>query len=384
MRVRFVEQGALRFTPPPSSPRGQRPIRLPPGAAALRHTEIATGKARWDLFGVSAAAQALLIFFLAWIPILYVQSPPPPRETLTMMTRPLTEYEPPQRQPITERASEPQPAEPLQQPGVKPMQPLETRIHAPQPRRRETRVTEAPEMAASIRPSTGMNLNTRTSVPRPPVHTGVLKSPGTSEQPTLSGKRVSEVQTGGFGDPNGVPATGRTDKAPNMNKLGSFGLPPGYGQGNGTGGTKGARGVVESAGFGNGVAKGDPNVRGNSSRAVQGTAFGDAAPSAGAGAPPQTTRAAKPERVAVEILQKPNPAYTAEARRRRIEGEVKLRVVFAASGELRVTGVLRGVGYGLDEAAIAAAKRIKFRPARVNGRAVDEPAVVTIEFKLAY
>ncbi|MGH9794194.1 MAG: energy transducer TonB, partial [Candidatus Acidiferrales bacterium] len=117
---------------------------------------------------------------------------------------------------------------------------------------------------------------------------------------------------------------------------------------------------------------------------VQGTAFGDAAPTANAGAPMPSGRAAKPERVAVEILQKPNPAYTAEARRHRIEGEVKLRVVFAASGELRVAGVLQGLGHGLDEAAIAAAKRIQFRPARVNGRAVDEPAVVTIEFKLAY
>ncbi|MCI0538653.1 MAG: energy transducer TonB [Verrucomicrobiales bacterium] len=383
MRVWFVERGAMRFTPPPSPPRGQQPVRLPPGAAALRHTEIATGKARWDLFGASAA-QAVVIFFLAWIPILYVQSPPPPRQTLTMMTRPLTEYEPPQRQLITERAAQPQPVEPLKQQDVKPMQPLETRIHAPQPRRREMRVTEAPEMAATIRPSPELNLNPRPSVPRPPVHTGVLNSPGSSEQPTLAGKRASEVQTGGFGDPNGVPAKGRTDKAPNINKVGSFGLPPGHGQGNGTGGTKGARGVVESAGFGNGVAKGEPSARGNPGRGVQGTAFGDAAPSASAGAPSQTARAAKPERVAVEILQKPNPAYTAEARRRRIEGDVKLRVVFASSGELRVAGVLQGLGYGLDEAAIAAAKRIKFRPARVNGHAVDEPAVVTIEFKLAY
>ncbi len=379
MRVWFVEQGALRFTPTPSPPRGQRPVRVPPGAAALRHTEIGTGKARWDLFGASATAQVVVIFFLAWIPILYVQSPPSPRQTLTMMTRPLTEYEPPQRQPLTEA----QPAVP-QQGEMKPMQPLETRIHAPRPRRREMRVTEAPEMAAAIRFSPKLNLNTRTSVPRPPVHTGVLNSPGTSEQPTLAGKRAGEVQTGGFGDPNGVPATGRTDKAPNINRVGSFGLPPGYGQGNGTGGTRGARGVVESAGFGNGVAKGGPNARGNPGRAVRGTAFGDAAPSAGAGAPPQAARAAKPERVAVEILQKPNPAYTAEARRRRIEGDVKLRVVFAASGELRVAGVLQSLGYGLDEAAIAAAKRIQFRPARVNGCAVDEPAVVTIEFKLAY
>jgi TonB family protein len=197
---------------------------------------------------------------------------------------------------------------------------------------------------------------------------------------------VSEVQTGGFGDPNGVPAKGSPNKAPNINKVGSFGLPPGYGYGNGTGGTQGARGVVASAGFGNGISKGDPHARGSSGRGgVQSTGFGDATPSAGGtGAAPAPARAAKAERLPVEIQQKPNPAYTEEARRLRIEGNVKLRVMFAANGEMQVLGVLQGLGHGLDEAAIAAAKRIRFRPAREGGRPVDEPAIVTIEFKLAY
>ena len=202
---------------------------------------------------------------------------------------------------------------------------------------------------------------------------------------TLEGKRVDEVQTGGFGDPNGVPAKGNPNKPANINRVGSFGMPPGYGYGNGTGGTKGTRGVVASAGFGNGVSKGDPGARGSSGRGgVQGTSFDSAAPSGDLVRPAASLQPAKANRTPVEILQKPNPRYTDEARKLRIEGNVKLRVVFTAGGELRIVGVQSGLGHGLDEAAVAAAKLIRFRPAREGGRAVDEPAIVTIEFKLAF
>ena len=47
---------------------------------------------------------------------------------------------------------------------------------------------------------------------------------------------------------------------------------------------------------------------------------------------------------AAEILLKPRPAYTDEARRLRIEGEVLLEVLFAASGEPRVLRTIQGTG----------------------------------------
>jgi TonB family protein len=384
MSVLMVQQ-TLRFTPS-AQPRVRKAVRLEPGRGGLRFTEISTANRRWDLFGMSAAMQGLVLFVLAWIPILYVQGPEPVRYTLTMMTRPLTEYEPPQRKPLPVRRATPPPVAPIEQ-AVKPALAMDTRIVAPKFNRRQIRPVSVPEMASPIR-AAEMNLgNKPLDAPRPPVVTGMLKgTPGTSEQPTLTNKRVDEVQTGGFGDPNGVPAKGNPNKPANINRVGSFGLPPGHGYGNGTGGTKGARGVVESAGFGNGVSKGDPNARGSAGRGgVQGTSFGDAAPTAGAPASSNAAaRTAKPERTPVEILHKPRPTYTEQARQMRIEGNVKLRVVFAASGELRIVGVSAGLGYGLDEAAIAAAQKIRFRPARENGRPVDEPAIVTIEFKLAY
>lgn len=382
MSVLMVQQ-TLRFTPSPQ-PRAHKPVRLEPGPGGLRFTEIATANRRWDLFGMSALVQLAVLFVLAWVPILYIQGPEPLRYTLTLMTKPLTEYEPPQRKPLPVRRVTP-PVAPVE--PVKPALAMDTRMAAPRVNRREIRPVSVPEMASPIRPAEMPLPGKQLDAPRPPVVTGVLKgSLGTSEQPTLTNKRVDEVQTGGFGDPNGVPAKGDPNKAANINKIGSFGLPAGEGYGNGTGGTRGVRGVVESAGFGNGVSKGDPNVRGSAGRGgVQSTSFGNAAPTAGgAGNPAAAARTSKPERTPVEILHKPRPSYTDQARQLRIEGEVKLRVVFAANGELRIVGVSAGLGYGLDEAAIAAAQKIRFRPALENGRPVDEPAIVTIEFKLAY
>ena len=69
----------------------------------------------------------------------------------------------------------------------------------------------------------------------------------------------------------------------------------------------------------------------------------------------------------VEILDKPRPAYTEEARRLGIEGEVQLDVVFGASGAVSVRRVVHGLGHGLDETAIAAARCIRF-PARGSRR----------------
>ena len=85
----------------------------------------------------------------------------------------------------------------------------------------------------------------------------------------------------------------------------------------------------------------------------------------------------------VEVLSKPTPVYTAEARQLHIEGEVLLKVMFAASGEAHVLGVVRGLGHGLDEAAIAAASKIRFRPAQRDGQAVDSTAVLHVIFQLA-
>ncbi len=85
----------------------------------------------------------------------------------------------------------------------------------------------------------------------------------------------------------------------------------------------------------------------------------------------------------VAIVSKPTPLYTDEARKRHIEGEVVLEVTFVVSGALQVHRVVKGLGHGLDEAAIEAAKKIRFEPARKDGRPIDYTATVSVVFRLA-
>ena len=104
-----------------------------------------------------------------------------------------------------------------------------------------------------------------------------------------------------------------------------------------------------------------------------------------ASAPAQPTVAAtKPIDRPVEIIAKPTPEYTDEARSARIEGTVSLELEFTAAGDVRVLRVVRGLGYGLDEAAQRAALRIRFKPAQSSdGRPLDSRATVHITFRLS-
>src|SRR6266404_8899765 len=170
--------------------------------------------------------------------------------------------------------------------------------------------------------------------PTKAIETGAFS--GSSAKPTLQAK-VSQVQTGGFGDPNGVPVGKQTSATGvTIAKVGSFDLPSGPGEGNGTGGAKGLRGTVASAGFGNGVAGPGSGDHGGSARgSVKTAGFGDSQPALRE-VKHEIYKPAEGALVPVEILDKPKPAYTAEARQLKIEGEVLLQVVFSASGQLQV------------------------------------------------
>jgi TonB family protein len=102
-------------------------------------------------------------------------------------------------------------------------------------------------------------------------------------------------------------------------------------------------------------------------------------------APVKPLRAAPPapEIQPVEILFKPSPQYTEEARRLRVEGEVVLSVVFQANGTLRVVDVVKSLGHGLDQMAEQAASQMRFKPAEQAGKPTDFPATLRIEFRLA-
>ena len=78
---------------------------------------------------------------------------------------------------------------------------------------------------------------------------------GSSATPTVNAP-VEKVQTGGFGDPNGLKGTGKQGAKLYAAQAGGFDMPVGPGQGNGSGGAKGIKGTVASADFGNGIATG--------------------------------------------------------------------------------------------------------------------------------
>ncbi len=200
---------------------------------------------------------------------------------------------------------------------------------------------------------------------------------GNSAVPTIK-KPKEEVQTGGFGDPNSIPDNGKTNRNPNMVQAGAYDMPSGAGVGNGTGGAKGAKGVIASTGFGNGVAVGTP---GSAHGAVQQAGFGDETAATG---PRVKQTAAASNATPVQILFKPKPVYTDEARAKKIEGDVLLQVVFSSSGEVKVERVVQGLGYGLEDSAESAARQIRFRPAQQDGHPVDFTAIVHITFEMAY
>ena len=69
-------------------------------------------------------------------------------------------------------------------------------------------------------------------------------------------------------------------------------------------------------------------------------------------------------------------------RERKIQGDVVLEVIFLGSGQIKVTRVVSGLGFAMDDEAIHAAQRIRFTPATLRGKPVDFPARIRIEFRL--
>ena len=252
-------------------------------------------------------------------------------------------------------------------------------IRAPRPQPQEI---EPPKVAmnnfapAVLKPTSGA---------RPVlIHTGEFQ--GSSVAPTVNAP-ISKVQTGGFGDPNGLKPSENSKANGKLiaSTAGSFDMPLGPGQGNGSGGAKGIRGTVASADFGSGVAtpgQGDGRRSGRGSAGVQSSGFGSQEIAQNT---PHIQRVdTGPPTTPVEITYKPNPVYTDEARSLKLEGEVLLEVQFAANGQLHVNRVVRGLGHGLDETAVAAANKIRFKPALRNGQAMDSTAIVHVVFQLAY
>src|SRR5947209_11181849 len=178
----------------------------------------------------------------------------------------------------------PIPPSPTVPPKVTPKplpKPAEVKLPEPEPER--IKVATAPKIQPPVpqpKPTPVSNLEvpskpialpqTVAAVPKAPVRTNVF-STGSSAAPTIN-RAPEKVQTGGFGDPNGVPANSNRTGRVAIAAAGSFDLPAGPGHGNGTGGAHGASGVVASSGFGSGTAT--PSSGGRTGPGVQQAGFG--------------------------------------------------------------------------------------------------------------
>jgi TonB family protein len=221
----------------------------------------------------------------------------------------------------------------------------------------------APIVAKPVEPPAPLVPKAAPAIERPEIkpETGLFERTSAAR----TSQAAAAVTTGGFGSTAAAPR----DAAIGAVKTGGFGSTAAAPRG-------AANGDVKMGGFGSEattprrVANGEVQTAGFDQRAS---------------APAQPTVAAtKPIDQPVEIISKPTPEYTDEARSARIEGTVSLELEFSAAGEVRVLRVVRGLGHGLDEAAQRAALRIRFKPAQSSdGRPVDSRATVHITFRLS-
>jgi TonB family protein len=358
----------------------------------------------WRTYATSMAVHvAGIVLLMVLVPILVTRDVKEPLRLVTTLIAPVPvkpfKPEPPKIRPpklLAKSEIVPKPVLPRIEPKPVVLPPVarETQKPVPQPQIAAAEPKPIPRIPIpEVAPAPAI---------RPQVHTGVFGS----EQAAKKVEAAKDLKVGGFGDPNGAKTSPETKNPTLMAKVGSFEAPQGEGTAGGHGGA--GRGTVRQSSFGsmdgagsgpggNGVGIGHGTVRqsgfgasdggggngtGGNGRGgtVKTGGFGETA--AGPNQPVQRAKAVAPTTTPVEILSKPKPVYTPEARNLHLEGEVSLDVIFSASGSVQILRVVQGLGHGLDEAAQNAATRIRFKPGTRDGAAVDTRATIRIVFEL--
>jgi TonB family protein len=85
---------------------------------------------------------------------------------------------------------------------------------------------------------------------------------------------------------------------------------------------------------------------------------------------------------APKIIYQPEPEYSDEARKAKIQGTCVLWLIVGPDGRPRDIRVQRTLGMGLDEKAIEAVKLWRFDPAKKDGQPVAVPVSVEVSFRL--
>jgi len=89
-----------------------------------------------------------------------------------------------------------------------------------------------------------------------------------------------------------------------------------------------------------------------------------------------------PSYVKPKLLNLPMPSYTEQARSAKIQGSVQAGVLVNEEGRVISVIIFLPLGFGLDEEAVKAARRLRFTPAMKNGQPARFWQRIEIEFNL--
>jgi len=131
-----------------------------------------------------------------------------------------------------------------------------------------------------------------------------------------------------------------------------------------------SNGTGSGAGIGSGSGGGVGSGNGGGVGPGSGGGFGGGAFKVGGGVTAPT------------LLYKVEPEYSEEARKAKYQGTVVLNVIVDPSGKATDLKVTKSLGLGLDEKAIEAVKKWKFKPGYKDGKPVAVVASIEVNFRL--
>ena len=376
----LLDQASRLYGPAPVETEAAQNVSIVPGAILSAGLALPPRTWRSQITSISIHAAIIALLILITVPV--VQEVKRPAEQFTLIAPRLEPYKPKlpalhvQPKQIVKNFVAPKAL-------IKPPQVKLAIQPAP--------ILKVTTAVASVQPLPKIEAPEPPPAPKPQIRAGVFELADLAK----AAQGARQLKTGGFGDPHGVPATAQTTSPMMMAKLGGFDLPNGEAKGGaagrsivqggfggsetGTSSGTGHKGSLRTSGFGDTSGTGTTPGTGQAG-SIRTSGFGDASTQSPGAV--QHSAATLPSTTSAEILFKPKPAYTAEARNLKVEGQVSIEVVFLASGTVRVIRVLHGLGHGLDEAAEQAAQQVRFRPATRDGVAVDTNATLYITFQL--
>jgi TonB family protein len=92
----------------------------------------------------------------------------------------------------------------------------------------------------------------------------------------------------------------------------------------------------------------------------------------------QSDSTSKRNITAPRVIHHPNPEYTKEGKKNKIQGSVWVVGTVGPDGKITETRVVRGLGYGLDEKALEILKKWRFEPAMIDGK-IPTAAKINVE-----